>query len=85
MNYKNIEILKMLYLLYILFLNMFFECSNRKGLDEEDVKNVKARDLTPVKFEIFQKNWEAELERIEKLKKQQRLDKKSSAKVGDLK
>ena len=36
----------------------------KTGLEEEDVQNIKYRDRTDFRFDDFQKNWDAECERV---------------------
>ena len=54
----------------------------KKGLDENDVKNVKARDQTINRYAEFEINWKKELERIKVLNEKKKHDKKKSNKVS---
>ena len=55
---------------------------DRKGLEESDVKNVKARDKTVNRYEEFKIQWEAELKRIEKINLKNAEKHKVSNKAG---
>ena len=55
---------------------------DKKGLTEDDVKNVKARDQTVNRFADFKVNWELELKRIAALNAKNASKKKKSNKVS---
>ena len=59
---------------------------DKKGLQSEDVKNVKARDKTSNRFAEFEANWNSEVARVQAInaKKKPKTPKKSKKnKVSD--
>ena len=67
--------------MYQNFWNLF-EKKTKTGLNESDVKNVKARDQTINRYAEFEVNWKRELERIKILNEKQKHEKKKSNKVS---
>ena len=55
---------------------------DKKGLTEDDVKNVKARDQTINRYAEFKQNWQAELDRIAQLNAKNDAKKKKTNKVA---